>query len=330
MGHGFWLPTDKMPTAYSPSLCVNSNTAADFHAWAQWIEDALVTIGGWAVTADTGQTLPSALPVATQVGQHKGFRIYKMTDDLSATAPVFMRIDFGSGNWIPSVNGPPWPCALWLTIGTGSDGNGTITGTMLSDRYVPNYGASNAGVLGGDSYASVDNNRCCIALWVGAGAQYFAPIAFSVERSRDATGAYTGDGLLVVHSTTWGIGGGYGIGLVYSPYLAIGKPLSFQQPIDVGISYIHTTNTPTPTYLGDRGVGILYHFFGVAVQPGTHWLIANQNDFGAQGFANVNLYGQYHPYITVALTPVYGVIANMGFGGSSNAETYRNVLMRYD
>ncbi len=318
-----------MATAYNPSLIVDTSSASSFRAWAQWVEDVLVNIGGWVVTNDTGQTLPSALPPATQVQQHKGFRIYRMNDTLQATAPVFMRIDYGSGNWTPSVVGPPWPCAVWLTIGTGSTGTGTITGKMLDDRYVPNYGGSFSGV-GGDSFASVANNRCAIALWGGSGAASFAPLVFSVERSVDTTGAYTGDGVLVVHSTTGLIQGNFGILLGYSPYLAIGQPFSLQQPIDFGLSWIHTGATPSPTYLGDRGVGVLYHFRGIALQPGTNFVIANQNDFGAQSFLNVNLYGRFHKYIPCAAVPAFGVIAASGFGASSYADAARVLMMRYD
>jgi hypothetical protein len=322
-----------MATAYNTTLFVDTSTTASFRAWAQWVEDVLVTIGGWVVTDDLNQTLPSALPVCTGTDQQKGFRIYRMNDALQATAPVFMRIDYGSGRWTPSNNGPPWPCAVWLTIGTGTNGGGAITGTVIASRQVGNFGAGLG--VGGDSMASVANNRFVIALWAGSGAGSLFPVVFSVERSVDATGAYTGDGVMVVHSTQYLIGGGYGsygIGLAYSPHGAIGQPLALQQPIDIGLSWIHCGASPTPTYLGDRGVGVLYHFRGIALQPGTNWIIANINDFGAQGFLKVNFYGHFHTYIPLSnqVPPVFAVIAASGFGAGNVADTGRIVLMRYD
>ena len=42
-----------------------------FRLAAQFIEDTLVTTGGWVVTADTGQTLPSALVAPAAINRRR-------------------------------------------------------------------------------------------------------------------------------------------------------------------------------------------------------------------------------------------------------------------
>src|SRR5580765_2177935 len=103
-----------MATRFSTTLKPDVNTDAIFRAWAQFIEDTFVTTGGWLVSTETGNTLPANLAHPTSTNQKKGFRVYKMNDSLQATYPIFIRIDYGSGN-----NGPN--PGIWVTIGTGSD-----------------------------------------------------------------------------------------------------------------------------------------------------------------------------------------------------------------
>lgn len=317
-----------MATNYSNTLASNCGTNAIFAAWAQFIEDSLVTTGGWVPTNDTGQTLPANLVAPTAGQQKRGFRIYQFTDDLQAQHPVTIRIDFGSGF---SNNGAPWSPAVWLTIGARTDGAGGMTNMWLNSAYVETH------VAGGvaDCYASADNARCTIAMFAGrsgaggGGNTNASAFAFSIERWKNEAGVDTGDGLLIAYTGRLSVASNIQICLAYSPTCYFNASLQRQQPIDLGINYVHTTTDPTPTDMGDRGVGVLFHFFGTALQPGMNWLICNATD--TQGpIVGVNIYGNFIPYLPIMVFPYFGAIAAVGFGPTGMGDIYRKVLMRYD
>jgi hypothetical protein len=107
-----------------------------------------------------------------------------MNDSLQATAPVFIKLEFGCG--VTSCVG------LWLTIGTATNGAGTLTG-QTSPRFSLSPSANNTTtnypiVCSGDAASF----RAC--LWYGAAAT--ATVIFSIERSKDATNADTAEGVI--------------------------------------------------------------------------------------------------------------------------------------
>ena len=88
---------------------------------------ALLTAGGWIQTADTGQTSNATFATIYNgtLNSSSGYQIWRMNDSLQGTYPVFIKIEFGCG----SVSNTP---AMWVTIGTGSNGTGTITGIVIA------------------------------------------------------------------------------------------------------------------------------------------------------------------------------------------------------
>lgn len=316
-----------MATNFSTDTIGDSTTTASIRSWAQFVEDTLVTVGGWTPTNDTGQTMPSDLPAATVNSQKCGFRIYNMADTLQGEYPVFVRIDYGSGVLLGAGNtAPPYSPGLWLTIGTGSTGSGGITGAMLSNAQVSGF---DGGGGAQQSFGSADKGRCTFAMFVPVSNISEQSIVFGIERWKDFTGADTGGGLMLVYSAPIGISGGVQIAMSFSPCLAFGAVS--QQPIDLGLSYVHTTNDPSPTNFGDRGLGVLFHFRGTVIQPGTNFLICNQSDIADNAYVFVNIYGRQQTYQNVPqVFPVVGAIAAVGFGPTFAADTYRKVLMRFD
>jgi len=310
-------------TNYVQGLSADCSPADHFRAWAQFIEDSLV-MGGWIVTNDTGQTKPQDLQVPTAGQQKKGFRIYQMNDDLQAEAPVYMRLDFGSGF---SNFGTPYSPSVWITLGGGTNTIGDITNVWLNSAYVESHQASGVS----DCYASVDKGRCAFGMFVGPvpGNTNAGSFAFSVERWKDELGKDIDEGLLVVYTSRRSVQGNVQICLSYSPTCYFEVPLQRQQPIDVGLNFVHTTSDPSPTHFGDRGVGVLFHFFGIALQPGKNWVICNATDT-AGPILLVTMYDELIPYLAVNLIPTVAAIGPAGFGASEIGDTFRKVLMRYD
>jgi hypothetical protein len=132
-------------------------------------------------TADTGQ---ANWATATRAGVP--YEIWKFTDSIGT---LYFKIEYGAVST---------QFAMFLTIGTGSNGSGTITG-ILSTREQLNCG--NAPISTTTPYSSF---MCCTngALWLlaGSGATITvsgtAPAFFAFLRTCDNTGALTGSGYI--------------------------------------------------------------------------------------------------------------------------------------
>lgn len=91
----------------------------------KWISDRLTSLG-WGKTADTGQidwttaTRPGAPTANTKGG-------YEIRVSSGAGTDVYIKITYGLG-YTSSILG------LWLASGTGSDGAGTLTGSLTTER----------------------------------------------------------------------------------------------------------------------------------------------------------------------------------------------------
>jgi hypothetical protein len=111
-------------TSWSAQLI--QTTDAEFRAWGLSVRTALVAIG-LTRTADTGQIdwTTVAKPAAGTTSQ--GYEIWQMTDTAQTTCPIIIKIEYGSGSAAANPG-------LWFTVGTASNGSGTITGTSILAR----------------------------------------------------------------------------------------------------------------------------------------------------------------------------------------------------
>ena len=101
-------------------------TDAEFRAWGKAISDALTAIG-LTKTSDSGQIDWStvAKPAGTQASQ--GYEVWSMADSAQSTCPILVKIEYGSA---ATATAPQ----VWLTVGTSSNGSGTISGTSIQAR----------------------------------------------------------------------------------------------------------------------------------------------------------------------------------------------------
>jgi hypothetical protein len=194
-------------TTWSSKCEVDS--AADFNALFVGIYNALVGTNGWVQTADTTQinlSTNSSFPSTTN--QSIGWQMWHMNDSLEASYPVFMKIEFGSGS------GATYP-AIWITLGTGSDGSGNVTGIFMARTQI---------VVNGAGSSSASNFVCvkpnCLLIRLGQGSTTYQ-LAFVVERNHSSAGVDTTDGCLVLWQS-----GSSSIGSWYVPF-AGGGPTSY-------------------------------------------------------------------------------------------------------
>lgn len=148
-------------------------------------------------TADTGQiTLASATRPA--VNTAAGYEIRRFNDTLQATAPIYIKIEYGSG---ASTDRP----AVWITVGKGSNGSGTITSIFFARKLISgsDTGVLVSTVISYPSFFCAVDGAFSMALKIGA---YNSSICSTVgtlqiQRTVDTTGAPTTEGC-VIHSTS--------------------------------------------------------------------------------------------------------------------------------
>jgi hypothetical protein len=113
-----------------------------------------------------------------------GYEIYRFSDTLQSTVPVFIKIEYWN-----TASGSTY-LGLYITVSTGTDGAGNMTGNVSNRFPMVSYAAGDNAVR--TSYFSGSTNRLCFALWPNlASGNWFV---FSVERTHDSTGADTNAG----------------------------------------------------------------------------------------------------------------------------------------
>jgi hypothetical protein len=161
-------------------------------AISQVISDVL-TAGGMPKTLDTGQinlgTVDMTLDNANNILY--GYEIREFTDALAATFPVVMRIEYRNGS---NSNGE---YAVWIQLGTGSNGAGTITGTLMPSTQVL---AKDPNALR-NCFVCVEPGLLAFAFHNNTGSSGgTAAISYtghcSIERTHDQNGDDTSDGIL--------------------------------------------------------------------------------------------------------------------------------------
>jgi len=173
-------------SVYTTSIAPSTTTTALIRAIAHFIVDQLAA-WGWVQASDTGQTATDSLPALTGAWTTSGIQIWRMNDALQSTAPVFLRIEFRSG----SPGGSP---DIKISVGTGTNGAGVLTG-QVSD--VIDVATTVYGTTVRTSYASGASNRCAFALFSGD-QNTTDHLFWSIERSKDADGNDTADGIIII------------------------------------------------------------------------------------------------------------------------------------
>lgn len=175
-------------------------TDEEYRATARVPGDMLRAFG-WIQTGDTGQIDWATVlrPAgATNATQSQGYEIFRMADALQATAPLFLKVEPGGASGY--AGGFGW----LLTLGTGTNGAGALTGA--GHRTPLQHGSS--GPNGGTPDTSGrykclfsgDVNRFGMSVGVNTGSNT-GHLYANVERVHEANGADTsGGGTLLAQS----------------------------------------------------------------------------------------------------------------------------------
>lgn len=179
-----------MTTNYTAAT-MDQSTDAAFRAWGAAF-NAMLAAAGLVQTSDTGQinwttvTRPGTGPNAA------GYEIWRFNDALQSTAPIYIKIEYGCGtnSTIP---------AMWITVGTSTNGAGTIPDPVHTTRTQTHISAT--------PYTGTHGRWACHAAgFLGVAFHYSqsvatpnsgAHFAFMVSRFCDADGTPNGNGFVV-------------------------------------------------------------------------------------------------------------------------------------
>jgi hypothetical protein len=176
-------------TTQSWSSRVRHDSDAVFREWGSELSTKLAA-AGLTQTADTGQ-INWVTVVRAGTNANAGYEIWRMADTQQATAPVFLRIDYGTGSGTTSPR-------IQITLGTGSNGSGTITGTALTTARSIHAPTAQTTDTVRNSYVCVNQGFIGIYWKVGSGTDAL----FVFNRTCDTTGTSTATGGMVIWGST--------------------------------------------------------------------------------------------------------------------------------
>ena len=261
-----------MATTTSAALVSQNTNDATFRLWISFIKDTFLLASCWVQTGDTGQINFATVTAPVAINTKQGYAIFRMNDTLQATSPVYVRIDFGSG-------AAALTTGIWITVGTGSDGVGNITTKRFDGGAVatPTVSPGSNNVNATTSYGSAGNNRIHCGLFIHTTAM---SLTFSMERSKDSTGADTGDGLIMFYNEVV-------TNMNRQRYVVL--TAAPQPTLEAGIQYVLSTNNPS-SFGGEIGISLPIPMKGFGQPPGFGVAVVKSSDFGAGSTITVTVY----------------------------------------
>lgn len=173
-------------------------STADFRAWGSAMSAKLQAAGLYKDPTITGQINWSTVNTPVAINTPAGYEVYRFDDALQATAPVYIKIEYGHPGAL-SVPG------IWLTVASSCLANGTMTGivgtrqslgTMTGVASAVRPYLSNVCVLPG--YVFFMHKREATSNAYYPNANFF----FAVCRTVDDAANNTGDGVFTLASAT--------------------------------------------------------------------------------------------------------------------------------
>lgn len=162
---------------------MSTDTDARFRAVCIEVHESIVAFG-WTQTSDTGQLDIATATKPAAVNTYAGYRIYAMGDTLQASAPCYLKVEFGTGQIDANCFG------LRLTLSSGTNGAGTPTGNV-SAAHAMGQGQT-ANPVFSPCYFSGSPSRLTFLFWPNA---YGSTVGFCVERDRASNGDENGLGV---------------------------------------------------------------------------------------------------------------------------------------
>lgn len=237
-------------TTVTNSSVISHAATANFRAWGLEMSNALTSTTKFPKSADTGQ-INWATANKPAVNVSAGYEIRYLNDSMHASAPIYVKLEFGT-----NASSSAYP-AMWITIGTGSNGSGTITGIVLAreEIYAGNYALDSTVVVKASYYCGVDGCIWFAFKTKNRNAGLAPAFAMYIERTRDSAGTATSEGFVYHRGPyLWGNAAAstfvYNFSTAYTydsnigPYGMYGGGYYTFLPVNLGISGTIVGGTP--------------------------------------------------------------------------------------
>lgn len=278
---------------HAPTL----SSDALFRAWSQFINDALTTTSGWVDTAATGEVNLTTMTAPGSNNTYAGYKVYRMADSLQGSYPCFLKIEYGRGN---GVNYP----SIRLTLGTAHDGAGSLTGTQVTATTVCGSGNTSASSL--NCFASGTTSRFQCAMFAdNTGTTY--SFAFSVERTKDATGADDSTGIVFA---SVGMSSG-----AHTVRCHVIPPSGGTPPVETRWMMPFSRTGGSSVFNSEVAIGLLVPFLGRALRPVIGLGYINTTDVPAYASTvSMTVYSTARTYLSLGSATVFNAVMEPGSG----------------
>ncbi len=179
-----------MTTAPVMNTAYSNSSAENFRLWGRAISDSIAAVGFIKIDDANDVDWDTAVAPTDSNWVHIDYEIWRFNDALQSTFPLFFRLTYGRA---AAGTGP----GMTIIIGKGTSGAGVITNVLGTAPGIISSGCmgGNVATLTNGYVSSGDGSALCIIPFCGSESP--APMII-VDRSRDSTGAPTGDGVSVV------------------------------------------------------------------------------------------------------------------------------------
>jgi hypothetical protein len=251
-------------------------------------------------------------------GQVNGYELFSFADSLQATYPVHLRIDYGA------VGGTGFVLGYTFTISTAPNAAGQVMGLPQA---ISNGTRSHDNSEISNCYVSGDTNRLSLALFEGP--NIFAYYFLNIERTKDASGNDTGDGIIIQAC----VGDGDGSSDVTRPAGGlVSTVLPFSGPV-AGYQPVWNTqfNYNSSTLNNETNIGTLQcvPFNFIPYNPGLGVLLYYGSDYPVYTPTSFELYGASHTYLPLQ-NGYSGFGAAGGYAGGPCGNSATHIMMRWE
>lgn len=297
------------------ALVRDNSTLVNFKQWAKAISDFFVT-AGWTQASDTGQVNWSSIASVPTAGNFV-YEIWQPNDGLTT---FYLKVEYGT-NTASTNTGPQ----IRVSIGTTTNGAGTLTGFVTSTQSHPNVVVSvTSTTTQWQCHFSGDSGRMAVMMWrddnSGGGGIFFA-----VQRSLNNSGTPTS-----THVTLMSCGNVTTSSAVGQQTLVFGTGVGNSVAVagtgTQGLVCIRNSQLSSQLFNGNISISPIFPDVGYFDNPLDIMALGAPNDFteGSQyTIAAANMpYGIAHTYIATKNNPF-----SKADGATQNNAA---VLMRYD
>lgn len=276
----------------SPANYTNSSDA-NFRTWGSYLSGRKAAVG-LVQTADTGQVNWTTATAPIIANSYLNYEIWRFADSLQATAPVFIKVEYGSNT---STNNP----GVRVQFGSGSNGAGTLTGAV-SAQYLAAVTATTTAV---EVKGSGGTARFCVAAAFTTSGTYCMQYGF--ERSKDASGNDTAEAVLGFFNNS---PSGNSTSARYVPVWSttlgdIGSTSTMAVPALFPPGATATSGSQIV-------VSPILHSKGIFMNPGMNFLGYYSESIASNGTPSIYMYGATRTYYTL---PQNAGVAGSGWQG---------------